>query len=99
TARKKEKTAARSALPGFVEPALATLVDDAPEGREWLFEMKFDGYRALAAVSGEKVRIYTRNSLDWTGRYASLPAAFASLDLDGALIDGEIVVLDGKGRS
>lgn len=99
TSRKKEKTAVRSALPDFVEPALATLVDDAPEGREWLFEMKFDGYRALAAVSGEKVRIYTRNGLDWTGRYASLPAAFASLDLDGALIDGEIVVLDGKGRS
>lgn len=88
-----------SKLPGFVKPALATLVDDIPHGKDWLFEMKFDGYRAVAAVNGDHVRIYTRNGHDWTGRYASIPDAFASLDLDGALIDGEIVVLDAKGRT
>jgi bifunctional non-homologous end joining protein LigD len=86
-------------LPGFVEPTLATLVDEAPGGKDWLFEIKFDGYRALAAASGETVRLHTRSGLDWTGKFGDLQRAVAALDLDGALIDGEVVALDAQGRS
>jgi bifunctional non-homologous end joining protein LigD len=102
--RKPKKTAGRRApragtsLPSFRPPALATLTDAPPEGKGWLFEIKFDGYRALAAADGDRVRIYTRNGLDWTRRYPSVAEALRSLDLRGALLDGEITVFDGKGR-
>lgn len=97
--RKSPARRKKQSLPRFIEPALATLVDDTPSGDEWLFEMKFDGYRALASVAGNEARIYTRSGLDWTDRYGALGAAFADLDLDRALIDGEIVVTDRQGRS
>src|SRR5690606_35178980 len=61
-------------LPKFIEPQLATLVDTVPNGRDWLFEMKYDGYRVLAAISGEAVRLYTRSGLDWTDKFAPLVA-------------------------
>lgn len=89
----------RNRAPRFVQPALATLVDNMPPGDGWLFEIKFDGYRALASVAGPETRIFTRSGLDWTQRYGPLAAAFSGLGLDGALIDGEIVVSDKNGRS
>ena len=95
----KKRPGRRAKLPPFTEPMLATLVDDVPEGDDWIFEMKFDGYRAMAAASGEHVRIYTRRGQDWTARFPALVAAIARLDLDGALLDGEIVAIDEKGRS
>lgn len=94
--RKKGKQAKR---PRFVKPALATLVDDVPSGKDWIFEMKFDGYRAMASASGDDVRIYTRGGLDWTDRFGALPDALANLDLNSVLLDGEIVVVDENGRS
>jgi len=95
----KVRKARRAPLPRFVAPALATLVADMPADRNWLYEVKFDGYRAIASVSGESVRIYTRNGLDWTKRYPAIAATLATLDLDGALLDGEIVVVDEEGRT
>ena len=96
TTRKRQRTDEK--LPDFVAPELATLVDALPQGDDWLFEMKFDGYRALTAASGEDVRIYTRSGQDWTHRYRSIVRAIAALDLDGVLLDGEIVALDDAGR-
>jgi bifunctional non-homologous end joining protein LigD len=93
--KRKTRTAA---LPSFVKPQLATLVDAVPTGADWLHEIKYDGYRALIAVSGEKVRLYTRNGLDWTGKFASLVAFISALDLPSCLIDGEVVALDGNGN-
>jgi len=86
-------------LPDFVAPQLATLTDALPQGKDWLFEVKFDGYRALTAASGDRVRIYTRNGNDWTDRYPAIARAVAALDLKGALLDGEIVAVDDNGRS
>jgi bifunctional non-homologous end joining protein LigD len=89
----------RGALPALVEPELAMLVDEVPTGENWLFEIKFDGYRILTAASGDEVRCYTRNGLDWTARFGALPDAIAKLDLDRALLDGELVAIDEDGRS
>jgi bifunctional non-homologous end joining protein LigD len=89
----------KPSLPDFIAPELATLVDDVPQGKDWLFEVKFDGYRALIAVAGAQAKIYTRNGIDWTGRFPGLARALATLGLDGVLIDGEIVVVDDQGRS
>ena len=80
-----------AALPKFRPPQLATLVDAVPSGNGWLHEIKFDGYRALIAASGNTVKVYTRSGLDWTDKFEPLAAALAALDLPPCLIDGEIV--------
>ena len=76
--------------PKFAAPQLATLVDAVPAGNDWLHEIKFDGYRALVAVAGTEVRVYTRKGLDWTDKFGPLVQAVTALDLPPALIDGEI---------
>jgi bifunctional non-homologous end joining protein LigD len=86
-------------LPKFVYPQLATLVDDAPAGDDWVHEIKYDGYRAVAAVAGGKVRIFTRKSLDWTERYQPLVRPLADLPCRSALLDGEIAVADKAGHT
>ncbi|MGE4322610.1 MAG: DNA ligase D [Sphingobium sp.] len=87
-----------AALPGFSSPQLATLVDSVPTGNAWLHEIKYDGYRALIAVKGGAVRLYTRSGLDWTGKFAPLARAMAALDLPPALVDGEVVAFGADGN-
>ena len=84
--------------PTFRKPQLATLVDEVPAGNGWMHEIKFDGYRALIAISGEDVTVWTRNQKDWTDKFGPLVEALAALDLPPALIDGEIVALDSDGN-
>jgi bifunctional non-homologous end joining protein LigD len=99
--RKSAKSSTRRTQgkpPAFQAPQLATLVDAVPSGNGWMHEIKFDGYRAMVAVSGEKVHVFTRNGLDWTDKFAPLARAIAALDLPPALIDGEIVAYDKEGN-
>ncbi|MBX3573041.1 MAG: DNA ligase D [Mesorhizobium sp.] len=93
------KPGRRLPLPRWREPQLATLVGEAPEGDQWLAEMKYDGYRALIAVAGDKATIFTRNGLDWTDKFPGIAAAAAALDVGSALIDSEIVAFDRNGRT
>jgi bifunctional non-homologous end joining protein LigD len=86
-------------VPAFRPVQLATLVDSVPAGEDWLFEMKYDGYRCLAAVAGDSVRLYTRNGLDWTEQFGALIAPLQKLKIGSALIDGEICAFDDKGRT
>ncbi|MEO6394624.1 MAG: DNA ligase D [Devosia sp.] len=85
-------------LPDFREPQLATLVDTVPEGDDWLFEMKYDGYRCIAAIAADQVRLYTRNGNDWTVQFAPLVKPLSKLTKGAALIDGEIVAFK-EGRT
>ncbi|WP_062733368.1 DNA ligase D [Sphingobium abikonense] len=94
--RKTKRRAPRA--PAFVAPQLATLVDDVPTGNDWLHEIKFDGYRSLISVAGDKVRVFTRNGLDWTEKFPALVRSLAALDLPPALIDGEIVAFGTDGN-
>jgi bifunctional non-homologous end joining protein LigD len=96
-----KRTSARPAapLPEFVPPQLATLASAPPEGEGWLHEIKYDGYRAIAALAGDRCRLYTRSGQDWTGKFASVAAPLRALKIGSALLDGEIVALDEKGRS
>lgn len=98
-AQAKVKGARKAILPSFVEPALATLVDTAPTGPDWLFEIKHDGYRMQARIDGGRVKLLTRSGLDWTGKFAPVANALKALKLPSALIDGEIVVADDNGVS
>lgn len=85
------------ALPQFRPPQLATLVDEVPAGRQWLFEMKYDGYRCLAAIAGPEVQLYTRNGNDWTSQFHRLVEPLSTLTKGSALIDGEICAFkDGR---
>jgi bifunctional non-homologous end joining protein LigD len=82
----------------FVEPMKARLVDRPPTG-EWLYEIKFDGYRALAFKRGKNVRLLSRNEKDFSAKFPEVAEAVTEFDADDAILDGEIVALDGKGRS
>ncbi|MBI1649607.1 DNA ligase D [Hyphomicrobium sulfonivorans] len=88
-----------AAPPQFISPQLATLVTAPPEGEEWVHEIKYDGYRAVAAIGGETCHIYTRSGQDWTHKFQSIATALLSLRVSSALLDGEIVALDPEGRS
>jgi bifunctional non-homologous end joining protein LigD len=97
--QKKSAGAARARLPDFVPPSLATLLDRPPGGKEWLHEIKYDGYRVEARLDHGKVRLLTRNEQDWTHRFKPIAAAVAALPAETALLDGELVVEDDKGVS
>lgn len=85
------------ALPEFRAPQLATLVEDIPEGDDWLFEVKYDGYRAIAAIAGPEVRLYTRNANDWTEQFGRLVEPLSKLTKGSVLLDGEICAIkDGR---
>jgi bifunctional non-homologous end joining protein LigD len=89
----------KAALPRFVKPQLATLVHEAPEGADWLHEMKFDGYRLQARRDAGAVTLWSRNAKEWTKRFAAIAAAVGRLPCRQALIDGEAAVLLPNGTT
>ena len=89
--------AVNAPLPATLAPQLATLARAAPMRGEWLYELKFDGYRLLARIERGSARLFTRNGHNWTDRMKPLAAAVQSLGLRSAWLDGEIVVLDDDG--
>ncbi len=98
--RKRDET---SAAPrdrrDFYEPMLATLVDKLPTGAGWLFEPKWDGYRALAYVRGGEATLRSRRGNDLTDRFASVAKALPNaLRTPDAVVDGEVCALDEAGR-
>jgi bifunctional non-homologous end joining protein LigD len=88
-----------SETPAFVAPQLSRPVPTVPEGKEWIHEIKFDGYRLIAVRKMGVVRLYTRKQLDWTDRFADVAARLEKLKGGDFVMDGEAVVFDSKGRS
>jgi bifunctional non-homologous end joining protein LigD len=86
-------------LPKELSPQLATLVDGAPDGDEWLHEIKFDGYRILARVESGVVQLLSRNGLDWTSRFPRIAELLENLASDTALLDGEVVSFESDGST
>lgn len=84
--------------PAFRPPMLATLVDGPPTGSGWVHETKYDGYRVLLSVAGGKAVAHTRAGNDWTDKFGDVAGAAARLPCRSALIDGEVVALDGDGK-
>ena len=84
--------------PTFVTPMAAVSVQVLPEGPEWTYELKLDGYRALIIKNGASVQIRSRNDKDLMPMYPAVAAAARRLKVERALIDGEIVALDKQGR-
>jgi ATP-dependent DNA ligase len=67
-----ERTAARSALPEWMRPQLTQLASEAPDGDQWLHEIKYDGFRMHARLDHGEVRLLTRNGLNWTSKYPQI---------------------------
>src|SRR4051812_4342033 len=86
-------------LPEFIEPSLATLSSTAPETGGWVHEIKFDGYRIQARISGGRVSLKTRTGLDWTPKFQTVEKACAALGGHDAILDGEIASIDESGVS
>jgi bifunctional non-homologous end joining protein LigD len=85
--------------PRFVQPMMCQLVKEMPKSPDWVFEIKFDGVRALGIKLGEKVSLISRNEKDLTRKYSPVAEALRSLPCREAVVDGEIVAVDAQGRS
>jgi len=95
----KIEGAKRRSRPKKPQAELATLVPEPPKGNEWLHEIKFDGYRMLCCLEKGTVRFLSRSGQDWTARFAALGQAAATLPVEQAILDSEVVVLDAHGVS
>ncbi len=96
--RKKARELKPAPLPAFVEPMKAKLAATAPAG-DWIYEIKFDGWRALALKGGSQSRLLSRNEKDFGAKFPEVMESIAKLKVQNAILDGEIVALDDKGRS
>ncbi|RUX00117.1 DNA ligase D [Mesorhizobium sp. M8A.F.Ca.ET.059.01.1.1] len=99
TRRRDSESIPTYPLPRFRSFQLCTLTDHIPVGGDWLFEMKFDGYRAQVAISGSNVVVFTRNGHDWTRQFKVILPPLQRLTKGAVLIDGEIVAIDSQGRT
>ncbi|MBY3386429.1 non-homologous end-joining DNA ligase [Rhizobium laguerreae] len=86
-------------MPARIEPCLALLKARPPKGKDWVYEIKWDGYRLSVHVEPTGIRILTRGGHDWTDRFPAIKQAALWLPVGTAILDGEAVVLDEQGRS
>jgi len=88
----------RAKPPHDVKPMLATLVDEPFDKAGWLFEIKWDGYRAIGVKDGKSIKLASRNLQPFEDKYPEIAEALKDLPAD-VVVDGEIVAVDGNGRS
>jgi len=86
------------ARPAFVQPMKALLASKLPKGSQWIYEIKFDGVRALEIKNGATLRLISRNGKDLTAKYLPIAQAIKELPARLAVLDGEIVAVDENGR-
>lgn len=97
--RKRQPIGIKTPFPGFIEPVLAEQVDRVPRGDRWIYEIKFDGYRAQLHIANQEIRVYTRRGLDWTRRFRKVAHDADLISTTSAIIDGEIVVPGEGGKT
>jgi bifunctional non-homologous end joining protein LigD len=88
-----------NAKPRFIEPMKAKLVDEPPKHGGWIYELKFDGFRAIGVKSDKEATLHSRNEKRLDGRFPEILDAIKNLPVRECVIDGEIVALDEEGRS
>jgi bifunctional non-homologous end joining protein LigD len=85
--------------PGFIAPALATLITKVPSGDRWIHEIKFDGYRVQVHLRDAGVKVFTRRGNDWSNRFRKIAADAWHINAGSAIIDGEVVVPAADGTT
>jgi DNA ligase D-like protein (predicted ligase) len=88
-----------SSLPKWIRPQLCKLVDKAPQGSDWLHEIKYDGYRMHARLDRGRAQLLTRTGLDWTHKYPPIAAAVSTLPARQAYLDGELCGVRPNGKT
>ena len=97
--RKREDGAAAPRKPRSYQPMLATLADEVPKSGDWLYEIKWDGYRIIATVSAGEAELRTRKDQDYTKRFENVAKELAkALKTPDCVVDGEVCALDEEGR-
>jgi bifunctional non-homologous end joining protein LigD len=97
--RKKDDSASVARTPRRYKPMLATLTDGVPKGENWLYEIKWDGYRIIAAVSGGEPELRSRKDQDYTERFENVSKELVkALKTPDCVVDGEVCALDEEGR-
>jgi bifunctional non-homologous end joining protein LigD len=91
--------AIRASMPAAIHPMLATLTEEPFQDSAWLYEIKWDGYRAVAFINDGKVRLVSRNQNDLTAQYPELSELGQQIRAREAIVDGEICALDEEGRA
>jgi bifunctional non-homologous end joining protein LigD len=86
-------------IPRFIEPMQCARVERLPEGDDWVYEIKHDGYRAIGLVDGGSAMLYSMSGLDYSTEFAHITFALGSLGAGNLVLDGEIVALDESGRA
>jgi bifunctional non-homologous end joining protein LigD len=86
-------------MPTAIHPMLATAIDKPFDSPDWLFEIKWDGYRAVSFIQSGKLRLVSRNQNDLTAQFSELRELPKFVKAENAILDGEIVALDEQGRS
>jgi len=99
SAVKSPEGGVRRPMPTTIHPMLATPVNEPFDGAEWLFEIKWDGYRAIAFIEGGKLRLVSRNQNELTARFPELKDLPKFVKAKSAILDGEAVALDDEGRA
>jgi bifunctional non-homologous end joining protein LigD len=98
--KKREEGAAAPRRSRQYRPMLATLAKEVPKGKEWLYEVKWDGYRAIVDVHGGAATLTSRNGNDLTGRFESVAKAIErAVKTPDCVLDGEVCALDDEGRA
>ena len=90
--------AVEAPMPHAITPMLASIIEEPFDGADWIFEIKLDGYRAIAEIEHGKVQLYSRNNLSFNNTFAALISPLETID-HNAVFDGEVVVLDDKGKA
>ena len=86
-------------MPRVIYPMLATLVEEPFDDPQWLYEVKWDGYRAITFLDGSSIKLVSRNQNDLTGAYPELHSLGDFVKAHNAILDGEVVAIDDQGRS
>lgn len=91
-------SAKKTKIPKIIFPQLATLVDNPPQGDQWLHEIKLDGYRLICFIQDQDIKLMTRRGQNWTNKFKNIVKEIKRLKIKSAVLDGEVVAIDQQKR-
>lgn len=97
--KKKPLKSKSQKMPHHLSPMLSVMEKEPFDRKDWIFETKWDGYRAISEIENGEVQLYSRNKNSFNSHYPQIVSALTKLSVESAILDGELVLLDSKGKS